>query len=521
MADLVGELLDFTKQQKTLQDIASDSFADTVCSLFRLRETFKVRGGKETKAKFSKLILSFLDNGHDREDEEVENIVTDLLKRCFQYFSDPYVGQQLARFYIWLNKFGEAEKEIKTAIDQMPNNPFFYSTLGLIHRKKIEKVFELADKQNYENALQMITTGLEAIHWFVKAQNLAEKESGFEHETEEGLNSFLQDEVRAALMVLQKCCGFECCSDQVKFYEFINGQESQEFDCLKPSIEGFRKGQPVQSHVNDSLRHLEYTRGMPKRNYSEMRSAEHDRIAKELRKEYNSIYNESNDNFVGETFQALKDRVDKENYDYLKRLSIDVNSSSVISEQHEKKLLVYIGSRLILMSNKESDISEEEYSELLRYSKNLADMQMQPRRMPYIEAYMYLVLFHWPLSERIRRHSNAICHFNYLQSVIIKWKEEYSKRFKKLPRMYFALWKGFPGKDIIDQDYVRREWHRHNKRNPNLRREVKSVDVWNDTLFRSKYVSLKGIVDENGQYIKHEVSIITVALKRCLLANYT
>lgn len=511
LSELVEELLEFTKQQQeTVGDIASNNFADIVCSLFKLRETYKIKGGKETKAKFSKLVLRFIDS----ENKDNDKAVTNLMKRCFRDFNDPYVGQSLARYYIRLDMFDEAEKEIKTAIDKMPNSPFLHSTLGLIHKRKMEKIIDRADKQDNENAMQMITTGLEAIHVFVKAQELAETAPSLEHETEDGLNSFLQNEVKAALLVLEKCCTFECCSDQVKFYEFINGQNSQAFNCLKPSIEGFRKGQAVQTHMSDSLRRLEYTRGMIKRSYSEIRSDEDDRIAKELRRKYNSIYSGKNNKFPGETFQALRDRVASGNYRYLKKLAQDVSDTLTLSEDREKHLLVYIGSKLILLSNNKIEISDEGYRELLRYTKDLADMQMQPRRMPYIEAFLYLVLFHWPLSERIRKHSNTMCHFNYLQRAIDKWKDEYNKRFKKLATMYFALWKGRPGKDIIDQDYVRGEWHKYQNRDPTFRHEVKSVDIWNNSYFKKKYVFLTGIVDDSGKYIRHEVNIINIRQKR-------
>lgn len=508
LSDLVKELLEFAKQQqKTVGDIASDSFADIVCSLFKLRETYKVKGGKETKAKFSKLVLSFTDPGHgDSLNKENEKTVLNLMESCFRDFNDPYVGQQLARYYIRLEKLDEAEKEIKTAIDKMPSNPFLHSTLGYIHKRKMEKIFDKADKQNSENAVQMILTGLEAINVFVKAQDLAKTGPALELERDDGLNSFLQNEVSAALLVLEKCCDFDCCSDNSKFSEFINGQQSNAFDCLQPSIDGFRKGQAIQCHFHNSLRHLEYARGMVKRNFSEIRSNEDDRIAIELRKKFNSLYNGRNNKFPGETFQSLRDRVASGDYRYLKYLSQEVYRSLKISEEQEKDLLMYIGSELILLSNKKSKISDDRYRELLRYTKDLADMQLHSHGMPYIEAFLYLVLFHWPLPERIKKHSTAICSFNTLQRAIDKWKAEYSKLFKKMPTMYFALWKGIPGEDIIDQDHVRSEWHRYENPDPSFRHEVKSVDIWNNDYFRTKYVSLKGIVDDSGKYIRHEVN---------------
>lgn len=515
---LVDELLEFTKnQRKDVGTVVSEYFIGIVCSLFKTRETRQQADGKEIKEKFSKLVKGISEKDcelHDDKGEPTGNVLH-LLKKCCHELNDPYVGQQLARYYyIKLGEFDEAEREIRLSIDKVKTNPFFYDTLGQIYRSKLKKYYDMTSNTTDETAKDILEAATMAIKYFVEAQkcHFEITQSGDsqnqKYEPDEINSSFLF-EVDTALLVLEKHDKLICFGEENAFMSFINGTSDDKYNYLQPCIEQLRKGRTVQKHVEDSLRHLEYKRSMIKRKYRESASQEDDMFTRKLRVRFTNIYGKADRCKTAETFQSLKDLYLIKGIDAIANLASAMYTRiSTGPCMQEADLLRYIGSKVILVSSLEGTLSNDEYRDMLHFTKELFNRQIRHRR-PYIEAYLYFALFHWPLESRLAFFSKELCNIDKYTSVMDEWRNKYEERFKRKPTLYFALAVGKPGNDVIDQDVVRRKWHTINK---GERLEVKRVDIWNDPNFRDKYVCLEGIMDATGNFVKYEVGVVSISV---------
>lgn len=500
---LVTELLDFAKAQKTkigVGDHAAEYFTQVVCSLFKTRETHG-----DIKSNFSKLVASLSEGTCELADQvgnKDENTLS-IMEKCCRELDDPYVGQQLARFYYKkLHRFDDAENEIRLSIKKVEQNPYLYDTLGQIFKEKLKNDIDKLNLASKENVARLLTSALEAMKAFTKSQSLAEKLQI------EDTTSSLQGAVESMLFVLEKSDRYISFENRPKFHDFLNGEDDHTFDYLQPLIGCFQKNHEDQRCVEESLIHLEYKRSMIKRNYSETKSFIDDKSLSVLRSRFSKIYCKTGaPEIIGETMQALKDAQNrffkKKEPNVLLKITHSL-AGELKTRPKEKNLLIYIGAKTLLSCGRVT-VTSTEYDDLLQYTKTLVDMQ-RSREKPYIEAFMYLALYHWPMESRTKQHLFHMCSFEYLQKACEEWAKAYNTRFKRSPTLYFVLGNGKPGMDIVDQDVVRDEWHKRRKGEKRERYEVKGVDIFNDPDFRNQYTYLEGTVDASGRFVKHTVS---------------
>lgn len=499
---LITELLDFAKKQKpNLGDRAAEYFTQLVCSLFKTRERHA-----EFKSKFSKLVESIYEGQCEFEINSGNNVENTLqiMKKCCQELDDPFVGQSLARFYyLKLNRFDDAEIEIRLSISKVESNPYLYDTLGQIFKEKLKYDMVNLNFQSDENVVRLFTSAQEAMKAFEKAQNLSEKQ-----QIDETITS-LRDGLDTMLYLLENSEKYLLKGSKERFYEFLNGKEDAVFDCYQPHIGSFRKGNSHQRCIEDSLRHLEYSRCMIKRKYNESKSFEDDKSKSKLRTRFSKIYSKTDaSERFGETMQALKDahgRSKSNGTNILEKLARSSRGELKI-KQTEKSLLVYIGAKTLLSCEGSAETTSEEYNNILQYTKALVELQ-QSRDRPYIEAFMYLALYHWPLESRMRQHLAEMCSFDKLEKTCQDWKRAYDDRFKRNPTLYYVLGNGKPGMDIVDQKLVKEKW---NWLKTKERYDVKSVDIFNVPDFVDQYTRFEGIVDLDGRFVKHEVGTFTL-----------
>uniref|UniRef100_A0A8C1YFP7 Sterile alpha motif domain-containing protein 9-like n=1 Tax=Cyprinus carpio TaxID=7962 RepID=A0A8C1YFP7_CYPCA len=148
--------------------------------------------GLMEKEKFSRLILDIM-----YESENYTEQCIYLLQLASGLFcKDPFYPQALARFYYIKvkeeNKYSEAERWAKMAVERDPQNSYISDTLGQIHKNHLRKIWIEAGETctDVENVLAIAQSAIDAFKDVEKAaENESENDTGFNNR---GLFGFLQ-----------------------------------------------------------------------------------------------------------------------------------------------------------------------------------------------------------------------------------------------------------------------------------------------------------------------------------------
>lgn len=524
--DIVNCVLCLVGEQKTETNPASKQFVKIVCSLFKTRQV-EDTGRGETKLKFSALILEL-------EKSEGSDKVVTLMQRCFNITKDAMVGQQLARFNIHIKKFEAAEEAIKESLSQRSENSYLLDTYGQIFKTKMERLFEQENKGHKienETAAEITLLAFKALEKFQNGQDIAIK-------VDEDTNmSCFHMEVKTALNLLEKFEKFEC-YEKHSFHQFLNNpdfeiNESPYVHLMEScrQLENMRNGNSLQTHLESSLRYLEETNYQVKRHLYTV-DTEDETLLLNLRERYERFYGDRSvtNRFEFQCGLGLKPIMmamivgDKTNLRYRVEKAEKNLACRSLDHIDVRDLLVYLGYKIIRLSNKdtsekESECSQEDFKKLLRYSSRLLEVERkrQTTSRVYLESFLYWAMLHWPLPSRIALGLESLGRSCSYEHIMVEWEEAYKRnhniktveqnRLKK-PKNYFALGKGEPGNDIVDLESIRKEWMNRKKEEGRYRRPVFEDNFWKEKFVKERLERLEGTVSGDGHTILHEASFL-------------
>ncbi|XP_052763886.1 sterile alpha motif domain-containing protein 9-like isoform X2 [Mya arenaria] len=524
--NVVDQLLDYVHDQRNEDTNSSDSFTEIVCNLFNKREKTVTENGEEKRNFFSNLVLELDSPSGGETEKECHQKTNRLMKKCFDVSGDPYVEQQRARHCIHVHDFEEAKEAIQASIERLDKVPILYDTYGQVYKGELEFVLKNTDAAAV-NVNHVINLATNAIKMFRKAQDL----------DQEGQNSSFSMEVLTALYMLEQISKLPCIKENRNmFLRFLNGQNTDLFDFILPQIEGYRKGNHIQCHVEESLLFLEYESTMKKGRFSEIRNKKEtaDNLRR-LKDKFSCIYTEQvrvHGSITAYTYNSIKDAYhNKKTHLALKSVAEEVRDKvrrNYLSHprinllEHERELMSFVGFYIIKLSlarrneEREDVMPDEEFKKLLSTTEVLVQLQRdklhtERKWKPYIEPFMYIGLLHWPLPKRLDIHEEEICEPEKYIQILNEWRDVYGQRLERGKRLdqhrrgrsttFFALANGPPGMDIVDQDMIKGVWRNEQIKEGRYRKEVKEDDIWNDPT----YIRLKGVVDGTGNNIHNEV----------------
>ncbi|XP_067280867.1 sterile alpha motif domain-containing protein 9-like [Pseudorasbora parva] len=138
-----------------------------------LRDLFMTRRKISKGDKFDSFFSPLIE--HVREKECPDKAI-ELLKAAYKRFNeDAFFAQQLARLNYKHDRFEEAEKWAKTAVEKMPKNSYILDTRGRVYREWFTakcKAME-QDEKTPENTVDALETALKAIECFQACKNAA------------------------------------------------------------------------------------------------------------------------------------------------------------------------------------------------------------------------------------------------------------------------------------------------------------------------------------------------------------
>ncbi|XP_043099045.1 sterile alpha motif domain-containing protein 9-like [Puntigrus tetrazona] len=349
------------------------------------------------KDKFSRLILDIIRENND-------NHCIRLLEVASELFSeDPFYPQTLARlFYIVVkkdNKYEEARKWAKKAIERDPNNSHIRDTLGQVHKNHLLN----ETKKPFIDRKACLSIAQSAIKAFKDEEKAAEDESGDDTKfNNRGLFGFLQ-----VCKIIHPKMPFE--HSEQEYINGLKGDVETKYDFfewfLAFSRQSFEKEDPdyIRRDVEECYMH----------------HFETDKITLGEKKMYS-----------GELLRILKSDID-----VLKQYKGKIENPQT---DNEIQTVLYILANIICSESGEQFQKIQEYQSCLH---KLWLREMQERRP---EFYLLVLLLFWPddMQPRIRNPPN-------LEKCLRKMRHSYKTKYQKylhsrylVPLFFFAKGKG-------------------------------------------------------------------------------
>ncbi|XP_071087481.1 sterile alpha motif domain-containing protein 9-like [Haliotis cracherodii] len=454
---LAREILDYIMRENNLQTseimlefLSSSIFDCENSSTYKLLNIIKnlvkkrvmQKGGR--LAKFSQLIL------HINKTEGADK-AADICVEVFKKTEDPMIAQQIARFYIHKSNWSEAEKYARIATKSRPKNSFLWDTYGQVYKQQLLDHYERAKKGmkiRNEDAGEILQIAQKAIDIFRKEQSLSETEKSLM--TNHG--GYL-GELRVIFWLLNTFCHFE---------SFTGGEDLHKFlvdRCYKPHSFSFldRDEEGMMKSLGESafraIRKLEdemvqlkgesreefrpdwsfdrKTLIILKENVNTFFGEDSDEVPESLSSEDACEYRRRRARRMGVTsLQGALALKYEDNWEDSLIAVYDLMKENVKSESCTGFDLVTILNTIIALhvagSSKTASIP---YSKILEWSNKLYNAK-QPECRPYLETYLYLVLFHLPTDSRRLKGFN-MCSEVKIQEALVRWREAFFTNYPK------------------------------------------------------------------------------------------
>ncbi|XP_052765067.1 LOW QUALITY PROTEIN: sterile alpha motif domain-containing protein 9-like [Mya arenaria] len=522
LIEMVDNALALAEKHSEQTYLTSAKFVRMIGMLFKTRQVEENK--KQTKLKFSALVLDLEKDGN--------KTVLERMKRCFEITKDAMVGQQLARFYIHIEEYESAKKEIQNALDIKPNNAYLADTYGQIYKEELKvtkkKYLSRGEEANNKFAGHLVTLGLKAVEKFRAGQDMALKT-----DDDRGMRCY-QNEVKTSLFLLEIFERFKCYVDRREFCRYLNDRQYDVKDSpfkdlytICPEIELLRNGSDWQTHLDSSLRYLEET-SYQVRNYLHCVSKDDEVLLLTSRESFERFYGDllKTEEFrfkYGLGLKPLMKALNKEPERFAVRVAEAKSNieGKRLSHVDKRDLLVFLGDAIIRTSDRTTrskqanqPCSNDEYRQLLRCSTGLVVLERKLKGRKYLESYLYYAMLHWPLQSRVSLALETLASANSYTEILKEWNRVYKdnhfimtpelNRVKK-PKNYFAVGNGTPGCDIVDLESIRKEWKGRKKASGRYRRPVFRDHFWKEDFVEDELLRLTGIVDGDGLHIAHEV----------------
>lgn len=548
LEDVVAFVLQHMKNHSSQENVESKRFVELVCALFKTRGDTG-RGKDGVKDKFSRLILAFIDKENVNSLDEGRDSIVRIMEECFSISEDAFVAQQLARFLIIHKKdFKAGEQAIYTSITLCQNNSYLLDTYGQVFKTQMEYIkdsnSQRGNKMTTEKACEVISLAFKAIDKFTEGQNTTQ-----EFEKDKINLSCYHMEVRTLVGLLETFESFECFTNYEDMVEVLTNQKDIRVSFLSVlnetgSIQEIIYGGARQRHACDALRYVEELDYQVKKVCTVYTGEEV--LLLSLRERYERFYRTHGLKYQLKFGYGLKQLMRAYDTNDTKELVEQRLNDAERNLQHLERLgsfegaevtdlLFHLGYKFLALLRADCTLHANLYRQLLKYSsKLLATQRKEGVQRPYIEAYLFFAVFHWPRRNRLA--FSSLSPANTYTLMMKEWEQAYKgnynittdhqmKNYKG--KNYFALSKDSFG--LIDLYEIDLEWKQQKEREEGRSR----MHVYKDYFWRDPYVAdrikrLSGTLNDTGTIIEHIVSTflwqyhkICIKFTIIILTNHT
>ncbi|XP_076444629.1 sterile alpha motif domain-containing protein 9-like [Babylonia areolata] len=407
-----------------------------------MKDMLKKRAAsKKGRAKFSPLILEI---GNDEGFETAAGV----LKVGFEKFDDPMIAQQIARIYIHCQNWTRAEKYARIALNMVPKNSYVCDTHGQVFKEKLISVLKTCLENEEilegEKAKDVIDMAFDAIKIFRREQKLSDEDvTGYN-------NCGFFSELRVVVIILDCCRFFRAFKYDKgeKLHRFLVNIEETPWELIEElGEERVAQLKGLYHDYERPMRRLEDEQIQLKEDSCYQYSPSYTSSIKE-RKMFVHLQ-ECLDTYFGEDSDVVpKHFKDADACEFRRRrvkrrggnslrsiygLRDEYNAASEFAVMHsliEKNvnsdyctafdLKTILNLTMARISQDESYAQRLSLGRVLEWTLDLYDKTKQDV-IPYLEAYLYLVMFHWPTEWRLQQKLN-LCPCNKIKDVIREWK---------------------------------------------------------------------------------------------------
>ncbi|XP_062579322.1 sterile alpha motif domain-containing protein 9-like [Saccostrea cucullata] len=469
----------------------------------------------QKREKFSPLIMDIL--AHEDADRAGQ-----VLEYGFELLKDPMVAQQVARLYYTYKNWEKAEHFAKIATGLKPDNSFLWDTYGQIFKTRLKEMYMECSQNgtilSAEEVLRAVSLVYGAIEKFKMEQITCEKE----YYSKNNDNGYFAEVVTTITFL-----------DLLHFYPDTNNMEILRRFLVEPHFvpKSFQSSFPwVVTFIKSFYARTSFVMRCIDEKISQLKSWQYNGLLSSMPDQRKMLFDlkENLDKYFGEesndipaldseeqTIEFVRRRIRKLSGSSLKDM-IDLRTDddgrqtlqtieSLILEKvmphcislHD--LITLIGACFIKNLNRQGQ--EKEFRNILRWTSQAYDMaNSQKENHIYLEAYLFLVLFHWQTENRTV-YANEMCPLQQVQDAIKKWKLAFNKKYtrqkddinpyQRRETTFFYLGKGLKFAEIVYyEDLFIDEYGS---------RYLRSGDsIWQKPAVRSRLQRIQGTLKTNG-----------------------
>ncbi|KAK7107827.1 sterile alpha motif domain-containing protein 9-like [Littorina saxatilis] len=401
---------------------------------------------KKGRAKFSPIILEI---GKNEDFEQAAEV----LKVGFNRFDDPMIAQQIARVYIHCSNWKEADAFARVAQDMKPKNSYLCDTHGQVYKEQLigrwKECLENEEQLEGDKANEIIDIALKAIEIFRREQKLSDADCSTGYN-----NCGFFSELRA-LVTLLDCCrflkAFKCDKGELlhKFLvneHFIPDGLNEELGedrvkLLKRLYHEYEK--PMRRLEDEQIQLKEDSCYQYSPSYTN--SIQERRMFVHLQECLDTYFGEDKDEVPaggspddaceyrrrrvkrrgGNSLRSIYGLRDEENaaeeFGAMHKL-IERNVDSPYCNAFDLKTILNITLARVSKADRRC-LEEVPLERALDWTQQLYD-KSKLDTFPYLEAFLYLVMFNWPTEWRNKQRFEMVpC--SKIKDVIKEWKEAF------------------------------------------------------------------------------------------------
>ncbi|VDI58183.1 Hypothetical predicted protein [Mytilus galloprovincialis] len=485
-------------------NMSSKEVMKIVKSIMRKREEKEY----SIKVKFSPLIMKLLK-------EENDERATEVLIKVYHMTKDPMICQHIARLYMHFQNWDRAAEYAEIATSSKPQNSSLWDTYGQVYKNKLLSKYiaisqegkDLSDEE-IEEAIEIAKLGIAN---FKKEQEVSEAEF-----FNKGNDAGYYGELKMVILLLDIFRFCKLGREKVHLHKYLTDKTfiPTEMSRLKSESIDFMKNLEANSEtaiqtieekltqLKDDLYYSVFGKQMLaknavatlRENIDSYFGEESDKIPPSLSSSEKAAYRRRRVRRIGgrSLFNFLRIEAE-ENLPVI----LDMLLENVRSEFWEIFDIINLINVVIAMKIKKIPQDQLEYSELVHYSRKCYEKAILcTDKRPYLEVFMYFVLFNWPTAARQKQ---SLCSVDQLRDATKRWKAAFlenhprqkeTKPIRKRETTILFLGNGIDMNAIV---------HYEELHDPQGKKFIKGDRVWETEDFIRKLLRLPGTLIEGTE----------------------
>lgn len=390
---------------------------------------------------------------------------------------DPMLAQQIARFYIHVANWGQAEYYAKEAVKSKPENSYLWDTYGQIYKKRLTERYKncLANDapptdSEMKDFIKLAMTGL--TH-FSKEQEVSEN-CNFGRDNDAGYFG----EVRLIVQLLDLLNLWFPNEDKTELHAYlVNVDNPSKFKLSQTFLKNlYSRSERTMQTLEDKLAQLKnereeevFTKNAgynPGQELVQLRENLDNYLGEQTSEIPKYLSPDATASFIRRRVKRIGGRScssildlrsspdgEKKLEEMSSKLAININSK--FSNAYDYVTLITV-TLVIQMANK--IFPEEVFRNLVEWSRMGYEMtlRLKESERPQLEAFMYFVMIHWPTESK---RKFKLCPIETVKEAIIKWRQAFYKMhskqkdeaysFRRRVTTYYFLGKGSNSKEIV------------------------------------------------------------------------